>query len=568
LFKLIIFKTQVFLIVCFAAIQASGQADARTSAFDSLRHVIAFDISNRNMNTALQMANSLLLNSVSNQERVTSLLLIATLYNRSGNRVDAIKYAVEGERIAERSNLRAQQMRAAGLLSTTFRYSGLTTEAKKYLDIVQEGNNVVKDPEIQMMIHQEKAYVALEKQSYEEVIRETKKAINILATMEPKQNDFISHGINCLLLGSAYIRRKDYVQAELHLTEADSLLRHYNTELKGFIHLELGDLYLKTDKNVAGKRHLDTALLYTINSNNFNLKFDVYNSLYDYYERVGDKEQMLVYKKYCADIREQIIQNSAAISNALIEQYDNDLHKEQKSNFFLIGLSSILFVSIIYIIWLFRRYSRVQRGIYLDYLSRINGDRQNRVESLLLNGGDHDISFPKNIVLTLSKESSADPVINADEKIVLIDQEDSALPRDPDTGFENKDGPGQNSFLLPETEERILKGLDRLEKKKVYLKSDITLGYLSSRLKVNTKYASFVINKYKRKDFNNYINELRIEYIVQKLQNESEYLDYKISYLARECGFSSHSKFATIFKSITGISPSSFIKNIRKDKGV
>jgi AraC-like DNA-binding protein len=51
------------------------------------------------------------------------------------------------------------------------------------------------------------------------------------------------------------------------------------------------------------------------------------------------------------------------------------------------------------------------------------------------------------------------------------------------------------------------------------------------------------------------------------LKTEPGYLNYKISYLADESGFSSHSSFATVFKSITGIAPTTFIDLLNKDVG-
>ncbi|NHQ79773.1 AraC family transcriptional regulator, partial [Elizabethkingia miricola] len=53
-------------------------------------------------------------------------------------------------------------------------------------------------------------------------------------------------------------------------------------------------------------------------------------------------------------------------------------------------------------------------------------------------------------------------------------------------------------------------------------------------------------------------------YILEKLNNDPRYRKYKISILAEEAGFSSHSMFTTNFKSITGISPSEFVKYIQK----
>jgi AraC-like DNA-binding protein len=39
-----------------------------------------------------------------------------------------------------------------------------------------------------------------------------------------------------------------------------------------------------------------------------------------------------------------------------------------------------------------------------------------------------------------------------------------------------------------------------------------------------------------------------------------------VSYLAEESGFSSHSSFATVFKSVTGISPTKFMDFLQKRK--
>ena len=88
---------------------------------------------------------------------------------------------------------------------------------------------------------------------------------------------------------------------------------------------------------------------------------------------------------------------------------------------------------------------------------------------------------------------------------------------------------------------------------------------MANQFKVNSKYVSQIINFYKEKDFNNYINELRIKYIINKMIDDEAYLNYKIAYLAEDAGFSSHSKFSTIFKQVTGNSPSVFIQKRKKE---
>lgn len=81
----------------------------------------------------------------------------------------------------------------------------------------------------------------------------------------------------------------------------------------------------------------------------------------------------------------------------------------------------------------------------------------------------------------------------------------------------------------------------------------MSLAVLAGQLDTNTKYLSEVINKHYNMNFNSYINKLRINFIVAKLKSDPSFINYKISYLAEACGFSSHSSFATVFKSITGI---------------
>jgi len=65
------------------------------------------------------------------------------------------------------------------------------------------------------------------------------------------------------------------------------------------------------------------------------------------------------------------------------------------------------------------------------------------------------------------------------------------------------------------------------------------------------------------KDFKNYINELRVGYIIEKLTTDPQYHKYKISTLAEEAGFSSQSKFAAAFRKVTDVSPSQFLEHLK-----
>lgn len=126
--------------------------------------------------------------------------------------------------------------------------------------------------------------------------------------------------------------------------------------------------------------------------------------------------------------------------------------------------------------------------------------------------------------------------------------------------------PVVRSLGIPkETETLLLKKLEAFEKGNKFTSKEMSLAQMAAQFETNTKYLSEVINKHKGKNFNLYINNLRVKYIVRKLKTEPNYLNYKVSYLAEESGFSSHSSFATIFKNITGISPNVFIELLKKD---
>lgn len=116
-----------------------------------------------------------------------------------------------------------------------------------------------------------------------------------------------------------------------------------------------------------------------------------------------------------------------------------------------------------------------------------------------------------------------------------------------------------------ETEQVILAKLKRFENSTRYTNKEMSLAVLAGQFDTNTKYLSEIINKHYQDNFNTYINKLRINFIIGRLKEDPNYMHYKISYLAEKSGFSSHSSFATVFKSITGIAPGTFIELLKAE---
>lgn len=112
----------------------------------------------------------------------------------------------------------------------------------------------------------------------------------------------------------------------------------------------------------------------------------------------------------------------------------------------------------------------------------------------------------------------------------------------------------------------ILNRLQKLENENFFIDSDCNLHQLAERLKTNPKYLSQVINIEKGSNFNNYINELRINFLLTKLLQDKEFRNSKLSYIASSVGYNNLNTFNAAFKKRQGILPSFFIKQLNEEE--
>jgi len=114
--------------------------------------------------------------------------------------------------------------------------------------------------------------------------------------------------------------------------------------------------------------------------------------------------------------------------------------------------------------------------------------------------------------------------------------------------------------------QEILQELDLFEQEKHYLTNQISLKDVAKMTNTNSKYLSKIINSYKDKNFTTYINDLRIDYLVDQIQHDLIYRKYTIRAIAEEGGFSNPESFFRAFQKRTGLKPSYFIKKVREDQ--
>jgi len=122
----------------------------------------------------------------------------------------------------------------------------------------------------------------------------------------------------------------------------------------------------------------------------------------------------------------------------------------------------------------------------------------------------------------------------------------------------------QRIDISEETFKHITKSLNQFERQEKYLKTNLTLDKIAKSFKTNSKYLSLILNQTKGKSVSQYINELRIEYVVNRLKRDTTFRKFTIKAIANEIGFNTDQAFSKAFFKQTGIYPSYFIKELEK----
>jgi YesN/AraC family two-component response regulator len=152
----------------------------------------------------------------------------------------------------------------------------------------------------------------------------------------------------------------------------------------------------------------------------------------------------------------------------------------------------------------------------------------------------------------------------AQVQLQLQDQLDSFEGMESIDQPSRKNGHSSNQIqtIDGELKEIIMEKLEKLENANFFLDQGCNLHQLADKLKTNHKYLSQVINQEKKSNFNNYINELRINYLLAKLLKDEEFRNSKLSYIAVSVGYNNLNTFNAAFKKRQGILPSYFIDQL------
>ena len=273
-----------------------------------------------------------------------------------------------------------------------------------------------------------------------------------------------------------------------------------------------------------------------------------YELLIKYNDSIGNRDKQLKYINTLMSLDKNYEKNYKYLFSKINKEYDthklinekNKIESSLKNQRTII--SSILLLTILASLFFWNRYNSLQKK-YKEKFEEIISQKP--------------ILEKKEILAEVElKEEKLDlKTLNITDKIKITAPKNSS-----ELEFYNKI-PGLNPILV----QNILQQLEKFEEELRFTDNQMSLRLLSEEFNTNIPYLSKIINVYKGKNFNYYINDLRIEYIIELLKNDATYLNYDIKNLASLAGFTNAVNFSDNFQRKFEIKPSYFIKMMKEN---
>ena len=254
---------------------------------------------------------------------------------------------------------------------------------------------------------------------------------------------------------------------------------------------------------------------------------DVYPYLVEYYKENKNKEQQLHYIERFLEVDKILDSQFRYISRELPRRYDRPKLLKEKE-IIIREIENNKTISYVFIGFLLLSLSL----LILAYYRSKKAEKQHK-------------KIARDLLQSIADNHSENKVENSEN----ITSRDNLKDR-------------INRVIAEDVAETILKELNLFETKEHFLKKGITLTTLAKRIKTNSNYLSEIINTHKEKNFNVYLNDLRIDYAISRLAKDKKFRSYKIPFIAEELGYNNEQAFTLAFKKRTGTPLSIYLKEI------
>lgn len=514
---------QILLLVSFVFL--CGKVSAQQNDFDKRYNEIYVRIAALDGPEALRQADSLLSISRNDEQLVKAHMLLGGIYHSLGNKSAEFDEALKAQKIANAASNPSWQASISGFLATSFRHVGLMHESKKNLILAEEANERQRTSPNYILtkinIEHEKALYAMDNNAYEEALTYldvAKKNIHFEKNETPKS--LLIKSTNDQLYGVCYLNLGKLDLADSLFRVSLSKIQGEESNLKPYIYRGMAEVAMGKGIADSALHYLHLAEPYLESSDREELKLMVYESYARYHKLFGKSEDAIKYQDMYVALKDAKERSAKEIMDGLVSKLtdEKDIYENKLVLFgvVFVGILLVLFILQIYLI----RKRKNEKQLYTNIVDRLKDDVV--TENRLMPYYEHKYSHPQT--------------------------------------------DGKDPMMSKETEERLLSLLNEMEAEEFFLDKNISLTKLVNRFGTNQRYVSYLIRKYRGKDFNSYIQHCRIHYIMNRIQSDETLLNHKLSYLADMAGFSSHSKFSSVFKSVTGLPPSAFLQFAKEEK--
>jgi AraC-like DNA-binding protein len=320
------------------------------------------------------------------------------------------------------------------------------------------------------------------------------------------------------------------------------------------------------------------------------------------YEKKNNSKEAYSYAKLCLEETSKMnmmkqaageMLQSKSLKEIITESEKIIAHKEKKSTLFMFA-GALLFLSFILVFLIYRRGRKAMYQKYLELIQRIDTEPAPRhsfstetdplpssavgephpEEMLEQESMEYAHAAGDQFMLASVRENTVPALAAVDETISQDDSKIHTLEEESEVTDVNNNEPEELiisertgiQILPPAYIEKITAGLDKLEKKKLFLKPDFKLAFVAKKLNTNTAYLSQYFNQHKKLSFSDYAQELRIQYVLKELRDNLQFRQYTLQAIAEEIGYADARTFVRIFKKQTGLTPNYYLEELNREK--
>jgi len=486
----------------------------------------------QNPEDCISYSQSLLISDKNLEHKIVLRNILSQAYAMQGNYVQSLNIynqKEEEEGIGKNRQSYFIHLFSEYSLADQYQNLGLYNQSKKIISNILQNQDLLKSRDTKVKTTIAKLY-QLQAINFG-ITRNYQEALQDLTTSDQYLTG--NNKENTILIWENEIFRASYLLRQNKLEDAKKLLDEVISEVKdngdypfitAFAYENLSRYYFQKEDYSTAIKNLETGLLQIENLPYNNIKIVFYELFTKNYLALNNDEKYHHYNNLYTDLKAKLDTNKKEGIQyivKLVETYNKKNFEIQKQN----KIRQFRNTSIIVLFFV------LGIIVYFLYETRRSKDLKKQ------------LAF-------FEKQKEREKSIQLQDKIEK----------------EQKNTEKESSKVSKEKEDEILQKLLEWELSANFLSKNMSISILSAQTEINTKYLSEVINSNKGKNFNAYINELRINHIASLLKNDPAFLNYKVSYLAEYSGFSSHGAFTNVFKSVTGMSPNHYIQEIIKNK--